>query len=208
MTLSGVIITEKSYESSDGRVRKIRYFDKPWFQIASIVWLAASNVKWISHNFKILRKYNVNIICTLKNSFLKKRNIILIFPTISKRAPNLTNSLFLHLFQNSPESIQRQGNSKERVTTTRPPISFPREREEGNLPIREIASSWLDSAPYKCASDKGPGIEAYYVRYKRGGSGPAAGLGRWKDKKNGRPAPARNRRSCNYTVILLPRRGP
>lgn len=113
MTLSGVIITEKSYESSDGRVRKIRYFDKPWFQIASIVWLAASNVKWISHNFKILRKYNVNIICTLKNSFLKKKNIILIFPTISKQAPNLTNSLFLHLFQNSPESIQRQGNSKE-----------------------------------------------------------------------------------------------
>lgn len=28
----------------------------------------------------------------------------------------------------------------------------------------------------------------------------------WKDKKNGRPAPARNRRSCNYTVILLPER--
>lgn len=125
-----------------------------------------SQVSFVSHNFKILREIG-----------------IITFPTISKLTQNLTNSSFLHFFQNFQNPVPRK---------------FEKESHHHrflflNLPIRKkIASSWLEY-PYisvhQIKGEAGPGIEAYYVRYKRGGSDPVAGLGRWREirKMGGQP---------------------
>lgn len=89
-----------------------------------------SQVSFVSHNFKILREIG-----------------IITFPTISKLTQNLTNSSFLHFFQNSPESIQCQGKRE-----SSPPIPFPEfaNKEKNSVFVARISV-------YKCASDKGRG---------------------------------------------------